>query len=97
MPVLRLKDNLVYNLEVHRKNRMQERYFLRGFKAPELDEEGNAMPDAEINEESAEFDKKQHEVEVVNQILKNVQGVLMEGNFFDVNEEVVQTPLLELL
>lgn len=60
---------MITNLETHKKNRQQNRYFNKGFKAPEFDEEGKEIIDPEILEEAAEFDRKQHEIDVVNQIL----------------------------
>jgi hypothetical protein len=39
---------------------------MKGFKAPEFDEEGKEIADPEIMEESGEFDKKQHEIEVLD-------------------------------
>ena len=39
---------------------------MKGFKAPELDEEGKEILDPEIMEEPADFDKKIHEIEVLD-------------------------------
>jgi adenylate/nucleoside-diphosphate kinase len=43
---------------VHKNNRQQERYFMRGFKAPEVDADGVEIPDAEIIDDPADFDRK---------------------------------------
>lgn len=62
---------------------------MKGFKAPELDEEGKEVPDPEIMEEPGDFDKKVHEIEVLDQMLKGCDGLFINGNFFDIGEEIV--------
>lgn len=47
-------------------------------------------------EDPADFDRKIHEIEVINKILE-CGGVIINGNFFDVSEEIVSTPLVDLL
>jgi hypothetical protein len=36
-------------------------------------------------------------MEVLHQLLRDAQGLIIDGNFFDVGEEVVSTPITELL
>ena len=71
IPVLSLRENLLRNLDVHKRNRQQERYFLKGFKPVELDEEGNPVADPEVQDDPGDFDRKAHEVDVLNQLLKD--------------------------
>ena len=40
-------------------------------------------------EDPADFDRRTHEVEQVTNILKDVGGVFIEGNFFDVPEDLL--------
>ena len=87
IPILKLKENLLRNLEVHKKNRQQERFFMKGFKAPEFDEEGKEILDPEVQDDPQDFDRKLHEVDVINGILNNASSLLIDGNFFDVPEE----------
>lgn len=41
-------------------------------------------------EDPADFDRKNHEIEVLNKILE-CGGVIVNANFFDVSEEIVST------
>lgn len=70
---------------------------MKGFKAPEFDEEGKEILDPEIQEEPSDFDRRIHEVEVVSGIMNNAQSLIIDGNFFDVPEELLQTSMVELL
>lgn len=69
---------------------------MKGFKPKELDADGKEIPDAEITEDPADFDRKAHEIEVLNKIL-DCAGVIINANFFDVSEELVSTPIVDLL
>ena len=40
-------------------------------------------------DENPEFDKKQHEIELINEIFRDAKGLIIDGNFFDVSEEIV--------
>ena len=40
IPILNLKDSLVQNLENEKNKRKTERYYGKGFKIPEFDENG---------------------------------------------------------
>ncbi|CAD8103243.1 unnamed protein product [Paramecium sonneborni] len=96
LPVLDLKDNLIQNLEINKKNRQLNRYYMKGFKPKELDADGKEIPDPEITEDPADFDRKAHEIDVLNKIL-DCGGVIINANFFDVSEELVSTPIVDLL
>lgn len=69
----------------------------RGFKAPEFDDEGQEVEDAEILEEKEDFDRQKHEVEMLSEVLKEVKDTFINGNFYDIEEDVLSTPLLTLL
>ena len=64
IPILEMKDLLLGLLKKEKLKRKKQRYLNRGFKAPELNEEGVAIEDQEILEESPDFDRKKHEIEV---------------------------------
>lgn len=61
-----------------------------------MDGDGNPVVDTELTEDPAEFDRKVHEIEVLNKIL-NCGGTIINGNFYDVGEEVVSTPIVDLM
>lgn len=46
--------NLLSNEKDKRRN---DRYYLKGFKPPEFDEEGNKIEDAEIENDPEDFDR----------------------------------------
>jgi hypothetical protein len=46
--------NLLSNEKDKRRN---DRYYLKGFKAPEVDEEGNKVEDLEIENDPEDFDR----------------------------------------
>lgn len=69
--------------------RKNERKLNKGFKAPEMNEEGEIQEDPEILEEAADFDKKKHEIEMFKFVYEDVNEILIEGNYFDVDEETV--------
>eukprot|EP00825_Cyclidium_porcatum_P011085 TRINITY_DN1566_c0_g1_i6.p1 TRINITY_DN1566_c0_g1~~TRINITY_DN1566_c0_g1_i6.p1 ORF type:complete len:1401 (+),score=376.97 TRINITY_DN1566_c0_g1_i6:144-4346(+) len=97
IPVLDLKTNLLQQLDNEKQKRKQDRIFNKGFKPQVLDEEGKVVEDPEINEEAQDFDRKVHEIEMAKYIFKDIQQILVNGNFFDIEEDKVATPLIELL
>jgi hypothetical protein len=76
---------------------MAQRALERGFKVPEYDDEGQLVEDTELLEEKEDFDKQKHEIDMMTSILSDVSECFINGNFYDVEEEVVNTPLLSLL
>lgn len=48
-------------------------------------------------EDPGDFDKRAHEIQITKLIFKEVQQSLINGNFFDVEEDAVTTALNELL
>lgn len=86
------------HVENEKLKRRTERYYNRGFKIPEVTEEGEEnVVDADLEEEDPEFDKKQSEVGIVRNIFNGIEEILINGNYYDVPEESVQTPLVDLL
>ena len=57
IPIINLKDTLIQQLENEKNKRKTERYYGKGFKVPEFDEEGKQLEDPELNDEGADFDK----------------------------------------
>ena len=66
IPILELKELLLGLLKKEKLKRKKQRYLIRGFKVPEMNEEGVAIEDQELLEESSEFDRKKHEIDVKN-------------------------------
>lgn len=95
IPLFELKKNFLSLLENEREKRKNERIFARGFK-PRTEEEEGAV-DAEIMEENAEFDRRAHEIEMLKTMLSSQAELLINGNFFEVEETEVATPIVELL
>ena len=86
--------NLVKDKKAARK---KQRILDRGFKPEEKDEEGNIIEDAEIAEEKEDFDRQKHEIEMFGHIFNDINEVLVDGNYFDVEEDQVSTPLIQLM
>lgn len=64
IPILELKDLLLGLLKKEKMKRKKQRFLNRGFKVPELNEEGAVIEDQELLEESSDFDRKKHEIDV---------------------------------
>lgn len=58
IPILTLKETLLQQLQNQKNKRKTERYYNKGFKKPEFDEEGKQIEDPELLEEAADFDRK---------------------------------------
>lgn len=82
IPILNLKETLLQHLEGEKNKRKTERYYRRGFKKPEFDEEGKVIEDEELNAESPEFDKRANEIEVARKIFEGIDEIFINGNFF---------------
>ena len=52
--------------------RRNDRYYLKGFKAPEFDEEGNKIEDGEIENDAEDFDRAAHEIDMTSKVFKDV-------------------------
>lgn len=48
-------------------------------------------------EEREDFDRQKHEVDCISEVFKMVHECFINGNFYDVEEDLVATPLLQLL
>lgn len=97
IPVFEFKKNLLSHIANDKDIRRQERLYERGFKPQEFDEEGKPIEDPQIEEESPDFDKRAKEIQITKRIFSEVKQCFIDGNFFDVEEDVVATPLNELL
>lgn len=95
--VYELKEELIAQLNENKASRKRFRTLSRSFKPKEVNEEGQEVEDQELNEESADFDRKQHEISVLSSLISPLNEIFINGNFFDVEEEQVSTPILELL
>lgn len=92
-----LKEEMLSQLSENKAYRKRMRVLMRSFKPKELNEEGQEIEDPEIQEESADFDKKLHEISVLSSLLSPLKEIFINGNFFDIDEEIISTPLLEML
>ena len=87
LPIFKLKENFLNLIKEKKTARKKQRILDRGFKPEEKDEEGNIIEDAEIAEEKEDFDKQKHEIEMFGQIFNDINEVLVDGNYFDVEED----------
>ena len=60
---------------------------VKGFKVPEFDEEGKRVLDPEVEEDPADFDRKNEEVSTLKNLLYDIKDVFMIGNFFEITED----------
>ncbi|EGR31735.1 hypothetical protein IMG5_103090 [Ichthyophthirius multifiliis] len=97
IPVMDLKQNLINHILNEKEKRRQDRVFQKGFKPQEKDEEGNIIEDPEIKEEAADFDKRIEEIRLMKLIMSDVKQVFINGNFFDLEEDLISMSLPELL
>lgn len=97
IPIMHMQDTLISHIANEKIRRRTERYYNKGFKIPEYDEEGKKVEDPELNDDGADFDRKANEVQVIRNIFNGIDEILINGNFFDVDEEKVSTGLVELL
>lgn len=99
--MVEMKKDFLHLLENERSKRKRERFLNRGFKPkdPSEDPETEAQEDPEIAEEHPEFDRRKHEIEMLESLFKETasSGCFINGNFFEVEEDKVGTPFLELL
>lgn len=72
MPVLEFKQNLLNLLSNEKDKRRNDRYYLKGFKAPEFDEEGNKIEDLEIENDAEDFDRAAYEIDMTSKVFKDV-------------------------
>ena len=72
IPILSMKDTLLQQLQNEKNKRKTERYYGKGFKKPEFDEDGKQVEDPELLEEAADFDRKNHEIDVIKNIFEGI-------------------------
>jgi len=92
-----LARDMLEILKREKEKRKRDRELVRGFKPREYDEDGNPLPDPEIDDDPEDFDLKAHEIEVVRRIFQGLEELVINGNMFDVEEGAIATPLVELL
>lgn len=88
---LNLKDELLSKLKSEKEIRKRRRLLDRGFKAPlPPEEEGmESPPDPEIEDDPEDFDRAQHEREVLKSILDSKKGLVIDGTWTDLPEDAV--------
>lgn len=84
IPILNYKETLIQQLQNEKNKRKSERYYNKGFKVPEYNEEGQIIEDPELNEEAADFDRAALETEVVKKIFNGINEIFVNGNYYDV-------------
>ena len=92
-----MKELFLTKIKEEKEKRKRQRVLDRGFKPQELDEEGKPIEDPEILEEKEDFDRQKHETEIFADLFYKVQEVFIVGNFFEVEEEVIATPLNQIM
>jgi hypothetical protein len=86
-------------LKTEKDGRKRRRLLDRGFKPlPPADEGDEEEPkDPEIEEDPEDFEKGEHEKDVMKGVLASSGALVIDGNWRDVNEEVVTLGLEEIL
>lgn len=98
LPVRNLRDEFVENIQQTRRDRLKKRILRAGFKAPDAfdddeDEYNIELPDPaedpEVIDEAEDFDRDKHEYETMRKLLKGSEPAVINGNWYDVDEETV--------
>ncbi len=86
-----LKDEFLAKLKEEKEIRKRRRLLDRGFKPlPPPEEEGmDSPPDPEIEDDPEDFDKAQHERDVLKMILDSSKGLVIDGTWTDLPEDSV--------
>jgi hypothetical protein len=94
-----LKDEYLDRLKSEKDLRKRQRLLERGFKPlpPKEDEEENDPVDPEIEEDPEDFNKEEHEVTLMKDIFEASKGLIIDGTWTTLPEDVVGQPLQELL
>jgi len=101
---LELKEKFVERAVKTRKERRHRRFLARGFVAPEPRDEDDTEPppnpeetDPQILEEDEDFDQAMHEQRLLRALLPGPQPVFMNGNWFEVDADLVTSAYIDLL
>jgi adenylate/nucleoside-diphosphate kinase len=103
IPILDLKQTFLDRLAEEKQKRLMERFYRRGFKAPEFLDEDEELKlpapeeDADLQEEDPEFDREKHEREIMKEVLDGNEGYFIDANWFDIEEDKVAQSLIDLL
>ena len=96
-----LKKVLLEYLEEEKMKRRKARLLKRGFVPKEIAEDDEPydplLHDPEITEEDENFDRAIHERTALTSILPSKEPLVINGKWFDVDEEKVSQPLVDLL
>lgn len=86
-------------MKTKKDKRKRTRLLDRGFRPPApVEEEGaEPEPDLEIEDDPEEFDKTEHEKELMQMILSAEKSLVIDGNWTSLPEDTVGLPLHELL
>jgi adenylate/nucleoside-diphosphate kinase len=79
---LSLKDKFTTIMSNEAEARKRGRLLQRGFKPPEVDEDGVVAPDPEIEDEAEEFDKEANEKDLIRKVFADSsKGYLIDGTW----------------
>lgn len=96
-----LKQQLLRYLDEERQKRRKTRLLRRGFVPKEQNEDDEPydplLHDPEIIEEDENFDKALHERQALQHVLPAGEPLVINGKWFEVDEEKVSQPLVDLL
>ena len=86
-------------MKVLKEQRKRARLLARGFRPPApVEEEGaEPEPDAEIEDDPEDFDKTEHEKELMKLAINTNKNLVIDGHWTSLPEETVSVPLHELL
>lgn len=87
-------------MDREKRKRRRERELKRGFKPPPPEdelEEGEPWLDPELEEDPDDFDKEEHEKQLMQIILDSTKSLVIDGNWTTLPEDAVTLPLQEIL
>mmetsp|Transcript_183 Transcript_183/g.151 ORF Transcript_183/g.151 Transcript_183/m.151 type:complete len:139 (+) Transcript_183:1906-2322(+) len=84
-----LTADLLALLKREKEERKRERELKRGFKPKEFDDEGEEVPDPEIEEDPEDFDIRAHEIDCLKRVLEQHNEILINANQFDLEEGLI--------
>ena len=106
LPVRNLRDEFVESVQQTKRERLKKRILRVGFKAPDAfdddeDEYNIELPDPgedpEVMDEAEDFDRDRHEYESMRSLLNGKDAAIMNGNWYDVDEDTVGQGMVDIL
>jgi hypothetical protein len=96
---LELLPSFLAMMKTKKDQRKRTRLLDRGFRPPApVEEEGaEPEPDAEIEDDPEDFDKTEHEKQLMQMILSSEKSLVIDGSWTSLPEDTVGLPLHELL